>query len=41
MGRAPANRRVELIKQIADIDGVTIIGLLTHAGHAYGAVSNE
>src|SRR3984957_7931916 len=39
MGRAPGEPTVELIKQIADINGVTIIGLLTHAGHAYGAVS--
>jgi D-serine deaminase-like pyridoxal phosphate-dependent protein len=39
MGRAPGEPTVELIKQIADIDGVTIIGLLTHAGHAYGAIS--
>lgn len=39
MGRAPGEPTVELIKQIANIDGVTIIGLLTHAGHAYGAVS--
>lgn len=38
MGRAPGEPTVELIKQIADVDGVTIIGLLTHAGHAYGAV---
>jgi D-serine deaminase-like pyridoxal phosphate-dependent protein len=39
MGRAPGEPTVELIKRIADINGVTIIGLLTHAGHAYGAVS--
>jgi D-serine deaminase-like pyridoxal phosphate-dependent protein len=40
MGRAPGEPTVELIKQIADIDGVTILGLLTHAGHSYDAVSN-
>jgi D-serine deaminase-like pyridoxal phosphate-dependent protein len=39
MGRAPGELTVELIKQIADIDGVTILGLLTHAGHVYNAVS--
>ncbi|MGA7836306.1 MAG: alanine racemase [Acidimicrobiales bacterium] len=39
MGHAPGGATVEVIKQIADIDGVTILGLLTHAGHAYGAVS--
>ncbi|HWD95245.1 MAG TPA: alanine racemase [Acidimicrobiales bacterium] len=39
MGRAPGEPTVEVIKQIAEINGVTIIGLLTHAGHTYGAVS--
>jgi len=39
MGRAPGEPTVELIQQIADIDGVSILGLLTHAGHVYGAAS--
>lgn len=39
MGRAPGGPTLELIKEIADIDGVTMIGLLTHAGHAYAALS--
>ena len=41
MGRAPGAPTVELIKQIADINGVTIIGLMTHAGHTYAAVSTS
>jgi D-serine deaminase-like pyridoxal phosphate-dependent protein len=39
MGRAPGAPTVDLVKQLADINGITIIGLMTHAGHAYGAVS--
>jgi D-serine deaminase-like pyridoxal phosphate-dependent protein len=39
LGRAPGTPTVDLIKQLADINGITIIGLMTHAGHAYGAVS--
>src|ERR1700722_1692138 len=41
MGRAPGEPTVELIKQIADVDGITILGLLTHAGHVYGAASTR
>jgi D-serine deaminase-like pyridoxal phosphate-dependent protein len=39
MGRAPGTPTAELVSQLADIKGITIIGLLTHAGHAYGATS--
>ena len=37
IGRAPGMPTVNLVTQLAEIDGITIIGLLTHAGHAYGA----
>jgi D-serine deaminase-like pyridoxal phosphate-dependent protein len=39
MGRPPGEPTVDLIKQLADINGITIIGLMTHAGHTYGSVS--
>ena len=39
LGRAPGGPTVELITQLAEISGITIIGLLTHAGHAYGATT--
>lgn len=37
MGRAPGKSTVELVTQLAEIRGITILGLLTHAGHAYAA----
>ena len=37
MGRAPGAPTAELVRQLAQIDGISIVGLLTHAGHAYGA----
>ena len=39
MGRAPGEPTVELITQLSEINGITIVGLLTHAGHAYAATS--
>jgi D-serine deaminase-like pyridoxal phosphate-dependent protein len=39
MGRAPGAPTVELVAQLAEIPGITLFGLLTHAGHAYGATS--
>lgn len=41
MGRAPGQPTVELISQLAQVNGITIVGLLTHAGHAYAATSLE
>jgi D-serine deaminase-like pyridoxal phosphate-dependent protein len=41
LGRAPGAPSVELATQIADVHGVEVIGLLTHAGHAYHASSPE
>ena len=37
MGRAPGAASAELALQIARIPGIEVIGLLTHAGHAYRA----
>jgi D-serine deaminase-like pyridoxal phosphate-dependent protein len=34
-GRAPGPPTVELVRRISEIRGVEVIGLLTHAGHAY------
>jgi D-serine deaminase-like pyridoxal phosphate-dependent protein len=39
MGRPPGVPTVELVSALAEIPGITIFGLLTHAGHAYGAHS--
>lgn len=39
MGRAPGEPTVDLIKQLAEVDGITIVGLLTHAGHTYSAAT--
>jgi D-serine deaminase-like pyridoxal phosphate-dependent protein len=39
MGRAPGAPTADLVRQIADVAGLRVIGLLTHAGHAYAARS--
>ena len=36
MGLAPGDATVQLVTRLAEIDGITIVGLLTHAGHSYG-----
>jgi D-serine deaminase-like pyridoxal phosphate-dependent protein len=41
MGRPPGAPTAELVVQIAAIKGVEVIGLLTHAGHAYAATTPE
>src|SRR4051812_4566614 len=41
LGRPPGDATVELVKDVARIDGVDVIGLLTHAGHAYRSTSAE
>jgi len=41
MGRAPGAPSAELVRQIADVPGLDIIGLLTHAGHAYAARDDD
>jgi D-serine deaminase-like pyridoxal phosphate-dependent protein len=38
MGRAPGAPTAELVARIAELKGLEIVGLLTHAGHAYNAV---
>ncbi|MGC2174507.1 MAG: alanine racemase [Acidimicrobiales bacterium] len=40
MGRPPGEPTARLVAQIADVEGVTVLGLMTHAGHVYGAVSS-
>lgn len=37
MGRAPGEPTANLIVEVAKVAGVRVVGLLTHAGHAYGA----
>ena len=39
MGRPPGQPTVDLIRQLAEVKGITIIGLMTHAGHTYDATS--
>jgi D-serine deaminase-like pyridoxal phosphate-dependent protein len=41
LGRAPGPPTVELAAQVARVPGVEAIGLLTHAGHAYRATSED
>jgi D-serine deaminase-like pyridoxal phosphate-dependent protein len=40
-GRLPGNDAAELVRQASALSGVRVIGLLTHAGHAYGALDTE
>jgi D-serine deaminase-like pyridoxal phosphate-dependent protein len=37
LGRAPGEPTVALASEVAAVEGVELLGLLTHAGHAYGA----
>ncbi len=37
MGRAPGVPTVQLASAVADVRGIDMIGLLTHAGHAYAS----
>jgi D-serine deaminase-like pyridoxal phosphate-dependent protein len=39
MGRAPGPDTVDLVLQISRVPGVTIVGLMTFAGHVYNATS--
>lgn len=41
VGVLPGAPAVELVRKVAELPGVTFLGLLTHAGHAYGASSSE
>jgi len=41
LGRPPGAPTVDLVREVARIDGVEIVGLLTHAGHAYRSASPE
>jgi len=41
VGRAPGRPTVELVTEIARISGIDVVGLLTHAGHAYRASGVE
>jgi len=35
LGRPPGAPSAELVRQVAEVPGLVVIGLLTHAGHAY------
>ena len=41
MGRPVGEPTVALVQELAAIEGITILGLLSHAGHAYSAVTLE
>jgi len=41
VGRAPGAPTVELVQQVARVPGVDVVGLLTHAGHAYRSADDE
>lgn len=40
-GLEPGDPTVQLVKQIAAMPGVEVVGLMTHSGHAYGKVTQE
>lgn len=41
LGRPPGRPTVDLVRQIAGVPGIEVIGLLTHGGHAYRSRSPE
>ena len=41
VGRAPGAPTVELVQRVAQLPGVEVIGLLTHAGHAYRSANAD
>jgi D-serine deaminase-like pyridoxal phosphate-dependent protein len=41
VGRAPGAPTVELVREVARVRGVEVVGLLTHAGHAYRSANAE
>ncbi len=41
LGRPPGEPTVELVAAIAGVDGLDVVGLLTHAGHAYRSTSPD
>ncbi len=41
LGRAPGRASADLVRQIAEVPGIQVTGLMTHAGHAYGAKELE
>jgi D-serine deaminase-like pyridoxal phosphate-dependent protein len=41
VGRPPGAPTLELVREVSRVPGVEVIGLLTHAGHAYRSVNAE
>jgi D-serine deaminase-like pyridoxal phosphate-dependent protein len=41
LGRPPGASTVALVQELSELPGVEIVGLLTHAGHAYRSSSRE
>lgn len=41
LGRPPGPPTVELVRQVADVPGLRVLGLMSHAGHAYGVAPAE
>jgi D-serine deaminase-like pyridoxal phosphate-dependent protein len=41
LGRPPGEATAALVRDVARVDGVEVVGLLTHAGHAYRCGSSE
>jgi D-serine deaminase-like pyridoxal phosphate-dependent protein len=40
-GAAPGEAAVELVTRLADLEGIVVVGLMSHAGHAYGPETAE
>ena len=41
VGRPPGEPTVRLVRELARLDGIDVVGLLTHAGHAYRSTTPE
>lgn len=39
LGRPPGEPTAELVREISRVPGVTVVGLLTHAGHSYSSTT--
>ncbi|MHB1088795.1 MAG: alanine racemase [Acidimicrobiales bacterium] len=41
MGLAPGAATVDLVTRLVEVEGIEVVGLLTHAGHAYGVQGSD
>jgi len=41
MGREPGEPSADLVAQIASLQGIEVVGVMTHAGHVYGKLGDD